>query len=329
MENGFHKEKMMKIGKIRMNMFGKELLTEGKNTFMNVGDSVQAVAMSRLYRKIGIKNEDTVLLPRFSMLKQYEGKEQILLPYHGVFSTNTVDSILPFPECIKPVFLSVNVGDDFLLERPDLIDYFKQHEPIGCRDEKTRTFFRNYGIRAYLMGCFTISLDGIRDASPSKIILSDLSENALKHIPEHMKTSTVSISHNEKLCDFPVTMREDDRLYNIAKKYLQEYCNASLVITSRMHVAAPCIAMGTPVILMNDNIDYRYEWIDKFIPFFQLPDYSNIDWSKITTAQKKDVEFAKKNLFCLFEAVLSQKPYEHFLYELDSFLYGTEKNPIL
>jgi len=43
----------------------------------------------------------------------------------------------------------------------------------------------------------------------------------------------------------------DDAKFSLAERYLKEYADARLVITSRIHCALPCLAMGVPVIFIN------------------------------------------------------------------------------
>ncbi|MGN0739636.1 MAG: polysaccharide pyruvyl transferase family protein [Treponema sp.] len=312
----------MKIGKLRMCLIGDDMLTQKEKTLMNIGDAVQGVAMSGIYKYANIRSNDIILLPRFSLLKSFSNIEDIVLPYGSSFGSTDIDITFPFPSCIYPVFLSVNVDNDFFTERLDLVQYFKEHEPIGCRDEKSRNYFRKYGIKAYLMGCYTLSLDKPEKTcseSIGKTIFVDLSKNALDAIPDSIKTDAESISHSESLKEYPVTEYEDDRLYEIAKKNLSKYSQAKLVVTSRLHVAAPCVAMGIPVVLMQDNIDYRFEFIDKYIPVYQLPDYKSIDWDNIVMPNPNDVNFAKSKIRELYKTVLLQKPYEDILCELDAF----------
>ena len=323
----------MKYGKLRMCLLGEDMFqSHASPIFMNIGDAVQGVAMSGIYQKVGIQGEETILLPRFSLLKHFSYPEAILLPYGSALSSNTINKTLPFPECIHPIFVSINAGSDFLSEDTGLIEYFKKHAPIGCRDEKTRNYFRRYGIRAYIMGCYTMTLDPpqqkespANDNDTGKVITVDLSEKALQAIPDWIKRDSISMTHNEPFKTFPADETEDNRFYRCAKEYLGIYAAASLVITSRLHVAAPCIAMGVPVVLMSDNLDYRFEWIDKYIPCYQSSDYSKIDWLNIRAANKEDVAFAKKTLIDLYGAIISQNDYEPYLEALDNFYMSRQR----
>jgi hypothetical protein len=43
----------------------------------------------------------------------------------------------------------------------------------------------------------------------------------------------------------------EEQKFEIAESYLRDYAQAKLVITSRIHCALPCLAMGVPVIFIN------------------------------------------------------------------------------
>src|SRR5690606_30999823 len=43
----------------------------------------------------------------------------------------------------------------------------------------------------------------------------------------------------------------DEEKFKMAETLLKKYAKAKLVITSRIHCALPCLAMGTPVIFVN------------------------------------------------------------------------------
>lgn len=71
------------------------------------------------------------------------------------------------PECFPPsqrvkalpvsMHLSPLVREK-LLASPIAKQWFKDHEPIGCRDKGTEEFLQTNGIRAYFSGCLTLTL---------------------------------------------------------------------------------------------------------------------------------------------------------------------------
>jgi hypothetical protein len=49
----------------------------------------------------------------------------------------------------------------------------------------------------------------------------------------------------------PANRYNDEEKFAMAEDLLNQYAKAKLVITSRIHCALPCLAMGTPVIFIN------------------------------------------------------------------------------
>lgn len=262
----------------RMQIYKKPMLKDNACTFMNIGESIQFLAMDNIFRQIGLSQKDIIDISADEIM-DYHGVP-LLLPAKFILNDRPINRILPFPEGIQPIFMSsVMLRNEEI--HPELIDYLKHHQPIGCRDEQARTMLRNFGIEAYLMGCFTICFPK-RKSTPSngKVFLVDVSENLETFIPEHLKKDAIRISHAIPTRKTIITIEEDNRLNRLAAELLKRYeQEASLVITSRLHAAAPCIAMGIPVILASDNIDFRYSWIDKFTTIYTLDEYSQIDWN--------------------------------------------------
>src|SRR6185295_1108834 len=50
------------------------------------------------------------------------------------------------------------------------------------------------------------------------------------------------------------TLNLSQRL-SLAQEYLDEYAQAKLVVTSRIHCALPCLALGTPVLFIDMGYD--------------------------------------------------------------------------
>lgn len=98
-------------------------------------------------------------------------------------------------------------------------------------------------------------------------------------ISSYYKEPVQFVSH-----DYPLSLSHKER-FAIAENLLKKYATAKLVITSRIHCALPCLALGTPVILCVNNFDEkRYRGLDRF--FYHM--YLNNDES--------DVEFARNKI---------------------------------
>ena len=55
---------------------------------------------------------------------------------------------------------------------------------------------------------------------------------------------------------YPKNSSHEDR-FNKSEELLKMYSKAGLVITTRIHCALPCLALKTPVILINKNYDHK------------------------------------------------------------------------
>ena len=53
--------------------------------------------------------------------------------------------------------------------------------------------------------------------------------------------------------------------FKFARKLLNKYAKAQLIITTRIHGALPCLALNTPVILINKKFDY-----ERYIGLYEL-----------------------------------------------------------
>src|SRR5699024_11247334 len=55
---------------------------------------------------------------------------------------------------------------------------------------------------------------------------------------------------------FDKEIHEEGYRFELAEQTLRKYAEAKLVITSRIHCALPCLALGTPVIFLNYGLDF-------------------------------------------------------------------------
>lgn len=249
-------------------------LNDTKEKFINIGDEFQALAILRIYQKMGIKDADIIYID-YNDIKNYKG-EYVLLPI--CINLQLDYDILPLPSNIIPCF----IGLSFFAQGQipfNVEEYLKKYQPIGCRDEQTLSLLRKYNIDAYLAGCITATLDR-RDSSchGDTIYCIDLSDEIFEKIPK-------SVFENYRVKRYShifVGDRYMDCRYNmlIGKKLLEEYKEQGrLIITSRLHALSPCMAMGLPVIGLFTNISPRMAWIDKFIKLHTIEDINDIDWN--------------------------------------------------
>ena len=141
----------------------------------------------------------------------------------------------PPPSNIKPIFISFHINNKDMLDNI-YTDYYKQYEPIGCRDKSTSQYLSVNGINSYFSGCLTLTLDNIHKTE----------NNGFQYyvdIPVGDNIQGKYITHQKKEYAF---MDYTQRI-PIAQKLLNGYAQAKSVTTNRVHVMLPCLAFGTKV----------------------------------------------------------------------------------
>lgn len=280
----------MKFGRLVYKYTGKTYV-DGSAIY-NIGDNFQTFAIDNIYEKMGIPKKDIVDINACEM-KNYSGDYVIVL-MAGYASHYKRFNQLPASEKIIPLFFSFEMSDETC---DDIVPYLRQHMPIGCRDEATMKLLRRKGIEAYTSGCLTISLPR-REKEPDKkkVFLVDIPSALEKYIPSEIKENCEYINHEGTINHAPMTDEDRMRIDDYAKEVFIKYkTEASLVITSRLHAASPCLALGIPVILAIDNIDSRFSWLDKLIPIYNSEHYEEINWFP----QAVEIEELKENMISL------------------------------
>jgi hypothetical protein len=238
----------------------------------NIGDYIQSLAARQYLPRVDC------FLDR-EHLAEYDGPE-IKIILNGWF-VNNPDNWLPAPT-IKPLFISFHLNSSVIdrVLNDAAIEYLKKHSPIGCRDKYTVKVLQDRGIPAYYSGCLTLTLSGFRNSSPSlqKDYIVDplygcqgrpkIFKSTTSFLNFIKKPSSIIFSKKSRLIDgiispvfYKKSLQRKHALpqvgvnvasrFNLAEKYLREYADARLVVTSRIHCALPCLAMGVPVIFIN------------------------------------------------------------------------------
>lgn len=285
----------------------------------NVGDNIQMYAMKQIYAKMGI-DENNIIKIDFHDLYTYDG-EYVILPINLFFfgCHDAKETWFPTSPKIIPVFIGVHFDSNYLTEEE--IVYLKQYAPIGCRDEYTLFMMRKYNIPAYLFGCVTATLDKREDNNnQSRTYLVDIGDEVLEFIPKELKKNICQVHHEQDEYFSEKIFNEMDLK---AESLIQEYKNnAALIITSRLHCASPCIAMGIPTILIVKEKSSRFAWIDKFIPLYSTKELSEIDWQpKVINYEKTKKKMVELIIYRLTEAKQKWEKY----YDI-SFFFENRRN---
>lgn len=247
----------------------------------NIGDYIQSLAAKRFLPQVD------KLVSREKLDKVTDNLYIIL---NGWFMHHPEN--WPPSEYVTPKFISFHINNHAkrLMTNEKSIAYYKKHEPIGCRDKFTEKLLKDKGVDAYFSGCLTLTLEKekyLKDEkaevifcdilshkndvidetqkipwkkirNPHKVFIKKAKKKLFKKktrklikklVPSNLRDEAIYISNQ----NFVASTHEDK--FEIAKELLAKYAVAKLVVTSRIHVALPCLAFGTPVVFIHPERD--------------------------------------------------------------------------
>lgn len=251
----------------------------GDAGIVNYGDHIQSLAAEQFLPQ----RDFYVERDRLNKSGYPEGK--IIL--NGWF-TYAPENWPPNPN-LDPLFVSFHLNPRFapqLLANPENVAYLKRHSPIGCRDYSTLEIMRKAGIDAYFSFCMTTTLDidYKREETTDDIYFADVlydydqryvykadPKRILYHLGTGRIFKTMNLPHKNKVLKQLIPKEVIDqainvnhfcsnklptpKIYDIARQALHNYGTAKLVVTSRIHCALPCLAMGTPVLFIFNGLE--------------------------------------------------------------------------
>ncbi len=245
-------------------------------TTFNLGDDIQTIATKNAIDKI-FPNSKYEYFDR-DFMSFYNGGGDLIKPIaimQGWFARGY--DFLP-----NNNLQSVFVGTHFTFSTQQFIKYFLSANPhyfteIGCRDRFTLDFCANLGIKSYFSRCLTLSLDKRtkeQERSAKKVFFVNVPADLMQFFPATLKQDSEFVNQQVvKMSD----IRLDD-CFSAAENLLERYKNeARLVITTALHCASPCVAMGIPVILIKTKSeqDSRFSALDGIIKIHNISDLKN------------------------------------------------------
>jgi len=271
----------------------------------NLGDEIQTLSATQFLPRVD------VLIER-DRLHWYRHCPSAFVIFNGWFAHQPS---WPPPDSISPLFVAFHAAMPELLVDKRFVSYFKRHEPIGCRSLATLEAFRKIGVDAYFSACLTLTIERERVAKTDQIYAVDVDPSLYANlVPNHIKERVVHLSHEfappsatlltkAKWNSADLGLRgiykwdggksflrgAGERLNGLrhsfrvskARELLTQYSSAKLVITSRLHCALPCLALGTPVVLLRRGIetDPRFAGLRELVRFHSDPSRPiKIDW---------------------------------------------------
>lgn len=147
---------------------------------------------------------------------------------------------------------------------------------FGCRDLSTLEWCRSQGLAAYFSRCLTLTLPTRGPARRDKLFLvgpDAWRERVQNALPRALREARPVVCADQ-LVTGERALAERDHL-PAAKTLLQTYRDeAALVITSRIHCAQPCLAMGIPVVFIDpvNKEAERFSTLRGLIPIHSFDD---------------------------------------------------------
>lgn len=217
-----------------------------KNT-QNLGDDIWAYAQSLFYPQIDYLIDNTTVYKFKS--KDNEKVASIfsafIEPYNNEYSFFPPSNIIPFfiGSYFRPTMF------EFLDTLP-MQSYLSKYSPIGCRTRELAELFEEKGIAAYFSGCISLTLPNMNKKKQNYICLVDVPEYIVDFVKNkvgsryELKLMTHDIDDIQAHSELSIEER-----FEIVKNHLEIYAGAHCVVTSRLHVALPCLTQNTPVLL--------------------------------------------------------------------------------
>jgi len=226
----------------------------------NIGDDIQALATLRFLpqKSIPVDRE---------FMSTFKYPEHVNMLVNGWFmpskdgcwwskSSAPIES-RPLSRRIKPLLISIHFTRHFFKDilNEEGIEYLKNNGPVGARDKYTQRELEKRGIPSYFSGCLTLTLNNDTQIRKNIIYAVDIDQKCVNYIRSNSKSQVIVMSH-----DFSRKMyyNQEKRL-QYAESLLQKYREAKCVVTTRLHVAMPCLAFGTPVLFIANPKKDRFD----------------------------------------------------------------------
>lgn len=232
----------------------------------NLGDDIQTYAAMKYMPHIDYY-VDRESLSCFVPKK----REPVAMIMNGWYIHNKI--AWPPSPYIVPLLISMHFKDIELTDVGDSYlkglggDFLKKNGPVGARDLETEKRLKKNGIPSYFSGCLTLTIDRFDNIEKkNKICLVDVSKEVIKKVKENTDYEVEILSHilNPKETKKTPFKKRMKKVEEILKKYQESH----LVITTRLHVALPCTALGTPVILLHKE-KYDEDRLKTYFDYFQ------------------------------------------------------------
>ena len=303
---------------------------------VNIGDDIQSYAMERFLPHVDY------IVDREHLDSFYTKTGEKVAAIFGGWYLHCPLNWPPSPFLkVLPISIHFDSGLDkckYILDDCG-VKWLNEVSPVGCRDQGTLKMLEKLGIPAYLSGCITLTLEPFKDTPHhGKIILTDVSETVVDFVKSNTKKEVVVISHNLlNLLPFfaentPLPQMTWAQRHALIEKLLKLYQGASLVVTSRLHAALPCLALGTPVLIVgysqsNYRISMYLQYLNNTTPKDLVSRKYPFNFDEPKANPGGHEKFAKKIRTTCTDFIKScENESESTLLDVEAWLDGHERN---
>ena len=233
----------------------------------NIGDDIQSYATQRFLPRVDYfidRNHMDEFVP--------DKEEKVATIINGWFLQYTLN--WPFSPYVKPLPVSMHFTyKDWFWDTTDRayhlqgygLEYLKSIEPIGCRDSHTVKLSESKGVKTEYTGCMTLTLKPFENVEKKDYICAvDVSKEVVEQIKKSTDMEVKVVTHIVPENYYELSWEE--RMKNV-EDLLKLYQGARAVVSYRLHCALPCLALGTPTILLNE--DYRNDRFGDYTKYIE------------------------------------------------------------
>lgn len=240
----------------------------------NIGDDIQSYAASQFLPKIDYvidREKMDEFIP--------EKKEYVTTIMNGWYLHKKHH--FPFSPYINPLLVSMHFSENDLVTKPGYKfldgytkEFLSQYGDLGCRDASTKEILDKLGYKTYFSGCMTLTIDKVTDSKRGDYICAvDMKPALVEKLKVLYPDTEIKEMTHWLVPEEQGKLTLEERM-NRVKEFLATYQNAKFVITDRLHVALPCLALETPVLLVyyEHNAD-RLETFKEYVTHCSEEEY--------------------------------------------------------
>ena len=216
-------------------------------------------------------------------------------------------------------------------------EYLTKYGKIGCRDPYTKGKLDELGIDSYFSGCVTLTLQRDENLPKPKeeyVVLVGVGRSVEKAVRKQLAGTGIGVEVVNPMRPQKSTELSWEERKAQVQKMLAIYQNAKCVLTFRLHCALPCLALGTPVLLVRPNFSsIRFQpykdWMPNAYPQ-EVIDGKFAEWMKNPPPNPDTYKETRENLIKLCNEFVEKAKNEtrkaSEIYESD---YGFDETELL